>query len=721
MSYLQEFQRLLDSQGYSQFMKLWEEYCQADTVEALELLELLQMVKASPFAPLFGEYAESLVPLWQRIEDPKLAADVLKAILDIQTTNTALFADIATDYLKKKYGSHKHFNDFLRLSGLRTRNKFQGAISHFELLVHMEKGNFVFHTGGWGVGEIMDVSILREHALIEFEGISMPKDLSFENAFRNLVPLRKDHFLARRFGSPDELEVEGKEDPLKLIHLVLKDLGPKTASEIKDELADLVIPEKDWIKWWQAARSKIKKDTMIKQADSSKDRFELLQEEFSHERRFMKEFQQVRNVETLIQLAYQYSRDFVEVFKNPEVKNVLKMSLVEALEQKGQSEEATKAYKIQLYFLLDDIVGKEFGDLADKEILVTGNIDVVLNHIEIIAFKKRALVVVREKREDWQKIFLHLLFVIPQNVLRDYIFRELDQDPTSKVLVREKLKELQSKSSMYPEAFFWYFQKIAEEAAVPLNDKENKGKFLEAFFILLHYIETNPSYRELVKKMNQLLLHKRYLVFRSIIQDTSLDFLQEVLLLASKCHTLSKQDQKILSSLAEVVQPVLRKGSDVAEKEETGVIWTTAEGYRKVQERIQQIATVETIDNAKEIEAARALGDLRENSEYKFALERRARLQGEMKRLSRQINLARILTKEDIITTEVSVGTVVEVADSKGKPTVYTLLGPWDADPEQGILSFQSKLAQSMMGLKKGEEFEFLEEKYTVRGIKSFL
>ena len=38
------------------------------------------------------------------------------------------------------------------------------------------------------------------------------------------------------------------------------------------------------------------------------------------------------------------------------------------------------------------------------------------------------------------------------------------------------------------------------------------------------------------------------------------------------------------------------------------VIWTTPEGYHKVHERMQQISSVETIENAREIEAARSLG-----------------------------------------------------------------------------------------------------------------
>ena len=79
-------------------------------------------------------------------------------------------------------------------------------------------------------------------------------------------------------------------------------------------------------------------------------------------------------------------------------------------------------------------------------------------------------------------------------------------------------------------------------------------------------------------------------------------------------------------------------------------------GYRKVKERIKEISTSETVDNAKEIEAARALGDLRENAEFKAALERRDRLQSELRTLSEQFNRARILTTNDVTTNEVRRG-----------------------------------------------------------------
>jgi transcription elongation GreA/GreB family factor len=163
----------------------------------------------------------------------------------------------------------------------------------------------------------------------------------------------------------------------------------------------------------------------------------------------------------------------------------------------------------------------------------------------------------------------------------------------------------------------------------------------------------------------------------------------------------------------------LRKDKQAAPKEDL-IFWTTQEGHQKTHQRIQQIATVETVQNAKEIETARAHGDLRENAEFKAALERRDRLQSELKFLSDQIAQARILTAHDVSIDEVGIGSVVHCMSSTGEQIRYTLLGPWDANPEMHILSFQSKLAQSMKGKTIGESFDFQGETFKITDIENY-
>jgi transcription elongation factor GreA-like protein/transcription elongation GreA/GreB family factor len=718
MGYLKDFHTHISNHDYPSFLKLWEEYCSGDEVDAEELRDVLKAVKGTDIADPFGRHVERILPLWEKLPESPISNQILQLIIDIQTSNNQTFAELAYTYLKNKYGDHKNFNDKIRLIGLRGKEKFQGAISNFELLSHMEKGNFVFHTGGWGVGEIVDVSLVREQLTLEFDYVPGKKELSFATAFKTLIPIPNDHFLALRFGSPDLLEKKAKELPVEVIRMLLRDLGPKTAAEIKDELCDLVIPAAEWTRWWQATRSKVKKDTMIQTPDDLSEPFILRKTEVTHEERLQKMLESNPDANALIHLVYTFIKDFPETLKNAEFKSTIVSRITEML----ASNQLSISQQLQAHFFLQDLNNvKEYPAIADL-INQLDSVQDMLNTIEILSFKKRLLIEVRKHRGDWKEVFLTLLFKVDQAALRDYLLTEILAAKLDAEL-KEKLQELYTHPQRFPETFLWYFQKCMGQNHIPFSDTQGKIRFFEGLLILLSHIENDPSLRDEVKKIHTIITNGRFAIVRQMMQDASVEEVKEFLLLATKCHSFSDHDQKIFYSLAEVAHPVLtkmRKKSD-ASSQEAQIIWTTAEGYHKVQQRMQEIATVETVENAKEIEAARAHGDLRENAEFKAALERRDRLQSELKTLSEQINRARVISKDDISSDSVGIGTIVECKAKKGNNAIFTLLGPWDANPEKNILSFQSKLAQSMKGLKVGDTFQSQGDEYTISSIRSFL
>ncbi len=717
MSYLKDFQTQISNHNYPAYMRLWEEYCLSDEVDPLELKTILVNVKACEFAEPFGKYVEKILPLWEMLPESPQKHEIFRMIIDIETTNHEQLHQMVMNYLQSRYGNDVGFGEKIRLIGLRGKDSFQGAVSNFELLNHMAKGKFVFHLGGWGVGEIVDVSMIRQQLSVEFEYVPGKKDISFANAFKTLIPIPDDHFLALRFGNPDLLEKNAKENPIDVIRILLRDLGPKTAAEIKDELCELVIPEEDWAKWWQNTRTKIKKDTMIEAPEDLRQPFVLRLSEVSHEDRLRKLLEGKPEIGHFIQMIYSFMRDFPETLKNQDFKAFLQSKLQETLSYP----DLTDGQLLQLHFFLEDLSDEKKYTHTQDIVKNSKAIETLVQSIDILAYKKRALIVARKVRPDWKELFLNLLLTIDQNPLRDYIFGELSHPETREELKR-KLEDLWVHPSRYPDVFVWYFQKIMTQSDLPYADKEGKNRFFEALFVLLNFVEQSTEHRELVKKINTILTQGRFAIVREIMQGASVETLQEFLLLASKCHSLSDHDQKILHSLAEVVQPSMartRKKQDSVS--ESTVIWTTEEGLKKVKDRMQQIATVETVQNAKEIETARSHGDLRENAEFKSALEKRDRLQSELKGLSDQVNRARIITKADIVTDEAGVGCVVEFKNQDGKTLIYTLLGPWDADPNLGILSFQSKLAQEMKGLTVGDKFKFQGEEFTITTIRSYL
>lgn len=714
MGYLEDFITQIQLRDFSKFLQLWEEYCASDQVEPEEITQLLIAVKKSEFARPFGQMIETALPLMDILTDKSASYEVLKQLIDLQVTNSPKLADAAHEALREKYENQPMFNERIRLVGLRTRDQFQGALSNFDLLAHLDKGAFVFHESGWGVGEIIEISTVREQIGVEFENVSGIRHITFSNAFKNLVPVQNDHFRVRRFAFPDDLEEKAKKDPVAVVKLLLRDLGPKTASEIKDELCDWVIPEAEWTKWWQSARGKLKKDTLIETPVNVKDAFKLRKSALSHTAQFHGHLNKKTDTHEILLASYNFVRDNPKSAKEETTRN----SLLEKLQELKNQAEGNISLVIGIELLTETLVtAPEQSAKIEQLIRSLENTEEVIDNIQIAAYKKRALSLVKEYRSDWIGIFLNVLFSQQPGLLRDYLLEELLHS-TSKQALLDRLEQLFANPVTNPEMFVWYFQKATQKGGkdLPYGDKEGQCALFEGFLILFSQVESKPEYKDLTKKMVSLLSNKRYALVRAIIESTSIEYIQEFLLLISKIQSLTDTDQKILSSLAEVVQPTLAsaKNARVAAHTDPLLYWSTEESYLRMQEKIKQIGTTDIVENAREIEAARALGDLRENSEFKFALEKRSRLQGDLKRLSEQFRKARIISKNDVHSEEVGVGAIVELVDSKAVSITYKILGPWDADPDNNVLSLQSKLAQAMAGLIVGDKFTFRDEEYQI-------
>src|SRR5574344_1017019 len=146
---------------------------------------------------------------------------------------------------------------------------------------------------------------------------------------------------------------------------------------------------------------------------------------------------------------------------------------------------------------------------------------------------------------------------------------------------------------------------------------------------------------------------------------------------------------------------------------------------KKLEEKKTQadhIQSVEIPANAKEISEARAQGDLKENAEYKAAKEHQHYLNVTLSKLEEELSRAVIFDPTTATTSMISFGTVVTMTNKEnGKDETYTILGPWESDPDNGIISYMSPFGNAIMDRKVGEEvdFEINEHKYsyTVKSI----
>ncbi|MEO7102003.1 MAG: GreA/GreB family elongation factor [Gemmatimonadaceae bacterium] len=104
-----------------------------------------------------------------------------------------------------------------------------------------------------------------------------------------------------------------------------------------------------------------------------------------------------------------------------------------------------------------------------------------------------------------------------------------------------------------------------------------------------------------------------------------------------------------------------------------------------------------------EIRKAVELGDLRENSEYKAALERQQFVQARLGQLRMRLSKLSQIDVAQIARDAVGLGSEVTVEDTKtGKTEVYSLVFG-DVDFEEGHVSMSSPIGKALVGRQLGE------------------
>ena len=107
----------------------------------------------------------------------------------------------------------------------------------------------------------------------------------------------------------------------------------------------------------------------------------------------------------------------------------------------------------------------------------------------------------------------------------------------------------------------------------------------------------------------------------------------------------------------------------------------------------------------KEIQKAREFGDLRENAEYKAALERQSIVQARIMQVRQRLNEVQSIDISKIPEGKVAYGSTVVLYDlDKDEKVNYKLVTSEESDPENGLISTVSPIGQALMGKEEGDE-----------------
>lgn len=138
---------------------------------------------------------------------------------------------------------------------------------------------------------------------------------------------------------------------------------------------------------------------------------------------------------------------------------------------------------------------------------------------------------------------------------------------------------------------------------------------------------------------------------------------------------------------------------------------------KKLQEELDGLEEELHFKLPKEIQKAREFGDLRENAEYKAAMERQSIVQARIMQVRQRLGEVESIDLSKIPTDRVAYGSRVVLFDlEKEEKVKYKLVTSEESDPENGLISTVSPIGQALMGKEEGDEVKVK----TPNGVRNF-
>jgi transcription elongation factor GreA len=138
---------------------------------------------------------------------------------------------------------------------------------------------------------------------------------------------------------------------------------------------------------------------------------------------------------------------------------------------------------------------------------------------------------------------------------------------------------------------------------------------------------------------------------------------------------------------------------------------------KKLQDELAELEEELHVKLPREIQRAREFGDLRENAEYKAALERQSMVSARIMQVRTRLSELESIDISKIPTDRIAYGSKVVLYDlDKDEKVTYQLVTSEESDPEKGFISTISPIGQALMGKEEGDEIKVR----TPTGLRNF-
>ncbi len=588
------------------------------------------------------------------------------------------------------------YPDSPSLEGLMEKVGLQRAVEDFEknrrkvrrlrALLEFDRGAVVWMDGK-GAGRVVEVNLQLDNFKIDFDrhpGLRV----GFRAASKLLRALPPGHLLRRKVEEPEALRALAEQDPGALLVALLESQEePLTAAQIRRALEDVVGADR-WSAWWAAARRHPQIVSLNRRGQqlytgtaSGRAAREAVLEAFAGAGVEGKLALWRRNVGRWEDLDQQLAAELARVGEEAAAERPGEaLAIWLALERAGRAPAAA-------------------GWSADAQLAAAPDPASLAATLADRPAREEAYRRLRAGREqDWPEVYARLLEREEDGRLLDALADGLRKARPE--LLEAFLDRLLAQPRRQPAAFAW----LAERAAQPVAAGRNPLR-------LLQQILEAPRHPELASYRARL---ARLLESGGPLVHLLERFDEAQAAQAEKAIERAPFEDYLRQPLLNALHlrfPALRP-------EATVPLYALPSSIATRRAELEKLKLTEIPANRKAIEEARALGDLRENFEYKAARQRHEYLNARLQKLQRDLERVRPLAAPAEAPAEVRPGCRVRLADADGTERTLALLGPWESDPARGVISYEAELGRELAGKRPGDTVALDGRDYRIEAVE---
>lgn len=575
---------------------------------------------------------------------------------------------------------------------------------HREKLAAMVPGNYCLHRS-WGFGKIVDYDEAQDRLIIDFEEGKQGHAMAPAFCVDKLDILKPNDILVRSRTEAEVIQEMIKKNPADLICEILSATEDQamTTAELERVLSRVIGPVK-YKKWWTATKKILAKDPRVGVPIKKTDPYIFRDEPVKPEDEILEQFHATKNSKQKIELGeklYALSEN-ISVIRE-ELPEIL-AALTDAIRNAKSLSQADRLHGV---WVRNNLARDLHEDVETLEPSSASILDATNDYSELALdlpaqYYKRYLDLIRRTYpEKWKQMVEDLLRNSSGKFTSECINFMLDNEMEERICycLDRWLKEQTIKGPL----LLWVVKNRTSKKYSSIITPLLTPRLLAAMFYAIDYEALqNASTRRI--PLADLLSDDTDLIPDLLAEanvETARD-LAQTLLLNQGFEDLTKK-----SLLARFIKqfPSVQSllGGDSASASESDALVVSRESFDLAKKEYEELITKKIPENKEAIATAREHGDLKENSEYKMARQDQDILLARKNELEVDLSRARVTDFTDVTVEQIGIGSAVELMEgSSGKTRSYSILGAWDSDPDNDILSYKTPLAQALLGQQVG-------------------